>query len=235
MRRDPKTTPDPDEVPCCPNREPPETVYNSADQLHVSESIDICDSVQSTGFSEEDDFLTSLSADTPETDMTDIFESVFGDSSSSLGLLTPIEHETPEHVSLPSIDEVNRDVTMTTPETYPTQTQGGVNERDIFLAEPFLGLTDDLDNASFYDFSTASLPSVDCIIPPSHVPGLEMVDNGYRSLPPEGVWSGHDFQIPQPTEAARMTIVIDEAKPETLTEVMKVLMESRARVEFRRG
>ncbi|KAK0726779.1 hypothetical protein B0T26DRAFT_103619 [Lasiosphaeria miniovina] len=34
---------------------------------------------------------------------------------------------------------------------------------------------------------------------------------------------------------SRMTIVVDEAKPETLVEVMKVLMESQARVEFRRG
>jgi hypothetical protein len=33
---------------------------------------------------------------------------------------------------------------------------------------------------------------------------------------------------------SRMTIVVDEAKPETLVEVMKVLMESQARVEFRR-
>ncbi|EAQ83727.1 hypothetical protein CHGG_10131 [Chaetomium globosum CBS 148.51] len=31
---------------------------------------------------------------------------------------------------------------------------------------------------------------------------------------------------------SRMTIVVDEAKPETLVEVMKVLMESQARVEF---
>jgi hypothetical protein len=29
-----------------------------------------------------------------------------------------------------------------------------------------------------------------------------------------------------------MTIVVDEAKPETLVEVMRVLMESQARVEF---
>ena len=31
---------------------------------------------------------------------------------------------------------------------------------------------------------------------------------------------------------SRMTIVVDEAKPETLVEVMRVLMESQARVEF---
>lgn len=35
--------------------------------------------------------------------------------------------------------------------------------------------------------------------------------------------------------SSRMTIVVDEARPETLVEVMKVLMESQARVEFRRG
>jgi hypothetical protein len=34
---------------------------------------------------------------------------------------------------------------------------------------------------------------------------------------------------------ARMTIVIHDAKPETLVEVMKVLVDSRARVEFRCG
>lgn len=36
-------------------------------------------------------------------------------------------------------------------------------------------------------------------------------------------------------EAARMTFVVDEAPPETLVEVMRVLLDSKARVEFRRG
>ncbi|GAB1316610.1 hypothetical protein MFIFM68171_06820 [Madurella fahalii] len=52
---------------------------------------------------------------------------------------------------------------------------------------------------------------------------------------------GDVHMIPQPSVGgdvsprSRMTIVVDEARPETLVEVMKVLMESQARVEFRRG
>lgn len=37
------------------------------------------------------------------------------------------------------------------------------------------------------------------------------------------------------TDAPRMTFVVDEAPPETLVEVMRVLMDSKARVEFKRG
>ncbi|EMR64656.1 hypothetical protein UCREL1_8366 [Eutypa lata UCREL1] len=107
----------------------------------------------------------------------------------------------------------------------------------VVPTRPFLGLGDDLNNDNFCDFTTsAALPPFEGMVPSlDHVPELDM-GNGYSSESSPGMWGPDlDLQMLQSEEAARMTIVIDEARPETLTEVMKVLMESRARVEFRRG
>lgn len=233
MRRDSTMAADPDATPCCPREGSPETIYKSPGQSSVSESMDLCEQE----LSHEDEFLTSLSADTPGADMNDILGSVFGDSSaSSLELLTPIEDENPEHALPNSTYKISGDdQTITNSQLHQLETQG-VNEQDIFLSQPFLGLGDDLNNHNFYDFSTAAALPFEGMIPRlGHVAELD-VGNGYSSESSPGIWGADlDLQTAQEEEAVRMTIVIDKAPPETLTKVMKVLMESRARVEFRRG
>lgn len=232
MRRDSKMAPDQDAGPCCPDEGSPETVYKSSDQISVSGSMDLCE----PELPNEDEFLTSLSADTPGGDMNDIFGSVFGDSSSSLELLTPIEGENPQQALLSSTYKPSTDQTTIHPQLHQLETQG-IDDHGIFLSQPFLGLGDDLNNDNFCDFTTSAvLPPFEGMVPSlGHVPELDM-GNGYSSESSPGMWGPDlDLQMLQSEEAARMTIVIDEARPETLTEVMKVLMESRARVEFRRG
>lgn len=234
MRRDSNMTPDLDATPCCPSKGSPETIYKPPDSSSISESMDLCDPVQEPELSHEDEFLASLSANTPGTDMNDLFGSVFGDSASSLELLTPIEGENPDHALLHSTYKIDGDPTHTNSVLHQIQTQCA-NDQDIFSTQPFWDLEDDMNSDSFYNFTTVVPPFEDMVPAPGNVPDLDM-GNGHSSEPSPGGWGAEfDLQTPRSEEAARMTIVIDEAKPETLTEVMKVLMESRARVEFRRG
>lgn len=197
----------------------------------------------------EDEFLTGLSAETPGTDMNELLGSVFGESSpSSLELLTPTESETPEHALLPTVlHRIDPGLHHQHPHQFGTRIVG---DPDAFLAEPaFMGLGggDDLDpdsnNNNFCDFTSGIVTPLEGMMPPTatsntgHVPDMDLGSGGYNSgQSSPGGWADHDAGAgPRTDQARRMTIVIDEARPETLTEVMRVLMESRARVEFRSG
>lgn len=238
MRRDPKLTPESKDSPCCPETGTPEAFINSKQRLPSSASMDICEQPQVSGVSQEDDFLTTLSADTPDTSMNDIFGSVFGDSSpSSLELLTPVDpvdSENPEHELLPMTSKIGTmsDPAIANPILPHISTQD-MGDGDIFPSDAYMGLSDELSSENFVDFSTsaAAMAPLEAMIPPSQMPELDML-NGYTS---PVTWGKPDGQVPQPGQDGRMTIVIDKARPETLTQVMNVLMDSRARVEFRRG
>ncbi|RYO89434.1 hypothetical protein DL762_003230 [Monosporascus cannonballus] len=232
MRRDTKMTPDPDSAPCCPDKCLPETPYSLNDDLPTPISMDLCETMYDAEQFNEDGFLKSLSVGTPGTDMNEFFESVFDDSAPSLELLTPIENDNTEHSLFSSICDGDKDQTAAQPTSQQIESQG-LSDQDIFLTEPFFGLPDGLNNDNFRDFTNTIQPPFK--LPQNQLPGLEMGKGCNSQSSSPSLWGDCELQVSRAEEASRMTIVIDEARPETLTEIMKVLMESRARVEFRRG
>ncbi|RYP78079.1 hypothetical protein DL771_000772 [Monosporascus sp. 5C6A] len=221
-----------DSAPCCPNKCQPETLYSFPDDLPTPISMDLDETIHDAEQFSEDGFLKCLSVGAPGTDMNELFGSVFDDSAPALGILTPIKNDNTEHASFSSICDGNKDPTSAQPPSQQIESQG-LNDQDVFLAEPFFGLSDSLNNDSFCDFTSTIQSPFE--LPRNQLPGLEMGKRcGSRSSSPTP-WSDRELPISRAEEASRMTIVIDEARPETLTEIMKLLMESRAHVEFRRG
>ena len=241
MRREPKLTPDSNETPCCPETGTPEAFIKSKHRLPSSTSTDSYGHSDFHGVSQDDEFLTTLSADTPESGMNEILGSVFGDSSpSSLGLLTPVdptEDGSPEPSLLPVTSKMS---SMSEPAIanpiLQHITSHGAHETDLFPTDTYMGLGDEISPDHFVDFTTtaASIPHFEAMMPPSQMPDLNIA-NGFGSPSTSAMWADPDVQMPQPGQNERMTIIIDKARPETLTQVMNVLIDSRARVEFRRG
>ena len=203
--------------------------------------MDSCDQENVSGTSHDDEFLTSLSADTPETSVNEILGSVFGDSSpSSLEILTPVdlmEDDCPESSLIPMTSKFGtaNEPAIANP-ILPHIAPHGVNETDIFSTDTYMSLGDDMNTNHFVDFTTSAttIPPLEAMVPPSQLPDLGMID-GFDSPSTAAAWSDTDTQLPQAGQDERMTIIIDKARPETLTQVMNVLTDSRARVEFRRG
>ncbi|RYP51536.1 hypothetical protein DL768_003131 [Monosporascus sp. mg162] len=195
-------------------------------------SMDLDETVYEAEQFHEDGFLKPFSVGTPGTDMNELFGTVFDESAPSLELLTPTENDTTEHALFSSICDGDKDPTAAPPTSQQIESQG-ISDQDIFLTEPFFGLSDGLNNDGFCDFNNTIQPCFE--LAQNQLPGLEMGEGCSSQSSPPSLWGDRELQVSRAEEASRMTIVIDEARPETLTEIMKVLVESRARVEFHRG
>ncbi|RYP08193.1 hypothetical protein DL764_002053 [Monosporascus ibericus] len=232
MRRDTTITPDANSAPCCPKKCQPETAYSFPDDLPTPISMDLEETMHEAEQFNEDGFLKTLSVGTPGTDMNELFGAVFDDPVPSLERLTPIERDNTEHALFSSTCDGHKDPTAAQPTSRQIEPHG-LSNQDIFLTEPYFGLSDSLSSDSFCDFTNTIQPSFG--LSQNQLPGLEMGKGCSPQSSSPGLWGGRELQVPGAEEASRMTIVIDEARPETLTEIIKLLMESRARVEFHRG
>ncbi|KAI1075862.1 hypothetical protein F5B20DRAFT_558210 [Whalleya microplaca] len=182
---------------------------------------------------QEDGSLTHMSTEMPGVEFDEIFADVFNDSSSSLELSTPSHSDEMGSATFSPVYSVDRDKDMM--QTIPHQIAMHNVSDPHFSMDPYFNLMNGLHDERFGGINDTTLPHIDGTSRTNASTVPEGAEHNSHPLSSVEWGKGNEIQGIPSGEDSRMTIVIDQARPETLFEVMKVLMDSRARVEFRRG
>ncbi|KAI0012725.1 hypothetical protein F4779DRAFT_566626 [Xylariaceae sp. FL0662B] len=218
---------------CCPPGGKDEATPSPSDlSSPLSGSLDLaggqCQQPQ------DDGSLTHVPSEMPGVEFDEIFADVFNDSSSSLELSTPSKSDDMGSATFSPVYAIDRDKDMM--QAVPHQIAMHNVSESNYLMDPYMNLINGLHDERIGGISDTILPHMDGT---NRSSDISTITDGAGSNPQTfsaADWGkGNEVQAINPGEDSRMTIIIDEARPETLFEVMKVLMDSRARVEFRRG